>query len=36
MKQFLNVHDVESPELLAQQAIAIKQNRFAFKKIRRK
>ncbi|HOU46218.1 MAG TPA: N-acetylornithine carbamoyltransferase [Chitinophagales bacterium] len=33
MKQFLNVHDVESPELLAQQAIAIKQNRFANKKL---
>ena len=31
MRNFLNVHDVEHPELLAQQAIAIKENRFAHK-----
>ena len=31
MKNFLNVHDVEHPELLAKQAIALKENRFAHK-----
>ncbi|HRH56602.1 MAG TPA: N-acetylornithine carbamoyltransferase [Chitinophagales bacterium] len=31
MKNFLNIHDVENTEKLAQQAIALKQNRFAYK-----
>lgn len=31
MKNFLNTHDVTNPELLAQHAIALKQNRFGHK-----
>lgn len=33
MKNFLNVHDVKNAEQLAQQAISLKENRFAHKKL---
>ena len=33
MKNFLNIHDVKNAEDLAQQALAIKQNRFAYKSL---
>lgn len=33
MKNFLNIHDVNNAEQLAQQAIALKQNRFAHKNL---
>ena len=33
MKNFLNIHDVKNAEDLAQQALAIKQNRFEYKNL---